>query len=168
MQYMKIPLERIPILIGEHGRVKKRIEDKTNTKIEIEGTSVTVEGEPMGEWIAKDTVLAIGRGFNPEIAFGLFDENNTLEVINLKDIANSENEITRLKGRIIGEGGRGRKTIEEITGTSISVYGKSIGIIGAYDDVATAKEAIGMLVGGARHASVYKFLERSRSRFRGI
>lgn len=168
MQYLKIPAERRPVLIGEHGSTKRRIEDKTKTEIGIEDTSVTVEGDPMGEWIARSIILAIGRGFNPETALRLLDDNNTLEIINLKDFTSSRNTISRLKGRIIGEGGRSRRTIEEVTGTSISVYGKSVGMIGAYDDVAAAKEAIGMLIKGARHASVYKFLERSRGGYRVV
>ncbi len=168
MQYLRIPSERISILIGEHGRVKRQIEDRTKTKIEIEDTSITVDGDSFGEWRAKDIVLAIGRGFNPEIALRLLNEDNTLEIINLKDFANSENAINRLKGRIIGEGGKARRIIEEVAGVSLSIYGKSIGIIGNYDDVATAKEAIGMLIRGARHASVYGFLERSRGRYKSI
>lgn len=166
MQYLKIPRERVAVLIGENGGVKKEIEKRTKTKIQIEETSISVEGNSMDEWLAKDIVLGIGRGFNPEIAFKLLNDEITLEIINLKDFVNTEKAMVTKKGRIIGEKGRTKRFIENITGAYLSVYGKSIGIIGSYDDVALAKEAVVRLIHGARHSSVYNFLEKSKSQRR--
>ena len=50
--------------------------------------------------------------------------------------------------------------LERLTGTRISIYGKTAAIIGAFDDVERAKEAIEKLVGGFSHRSVYEFLEK--------
>ena len=169
MQYLKIPKERVPVLIGEKGAVKREIEKMNKTKIEIEDTSVSVctaQENYMEELVCANIVLAIGRGFNPETAMLLMKEDHTLEVISLKDYANTQSSIDRIKGRVIGEGGKARKNLEELTGTHISVYGKTIAIIGSYDDVACSKEAVIMLVGGARHASVYRFLEKKKSQRR--
>ncbi len=116
----------------------------------------------MGEWIGKDIILAIGRGFNPEIALRLLDDEITLEIIKLRDFVNTERAMVTKKGRIIGEKGRTKRRIEDLTGTYLSIYGKSIGIIGSYDDVALAKEAILRLIHGSRHSSVYRFLEKDR------
>ncbi|ODS41941.1 MAG: hypothetical protein MSIBF_00865 [Candidatus Altiarchaeales archaeon IMC4] len=162
MQYVKIPNERIAVLVGKNGATKESIEKKTNTKISVTDTSVSVVGAAIDEWVAKDVVLAIGRGFSPENALRLLKENNTIEILRIGDIARSKNDLDRLKGRIIGEGGKTRKTIEEMTGCSVSVYGKTAAIIGLADDVYTAKEAIVKLLDGAQHTSVYKFLEKKR------
>lgn len=166
MQYLKIPEERIAILIGERGCTKKEIEDRTGTKIGIEETSVTVEssrGNSMEELIAANIVLAIGRGFNPEIALKLMQDDHTLEVLHLHDYANTPKSYERIKSRVIGEKGKCRKNIEELSGAYISVYGKTIAILGSYDDMALAKEAVLMLIDGARHASVYRLLEKTKA-----
>ena len=54
------------------------------------------------------------------------------------------------------------KVIEELTNCDICVYGKTIGIIGPIEEVANARKSIEMLLEGAMHASVYKFLEKQR------
>ena len=165
MQYLKIPRDRIGVVIGEEGKIKKHIEEKTGTTITIEESLVSIDSEPQNsfhELTANSIVLAIGRGFNPVIAMKLLNENNVVEVINLKDFAGTKKSAIRIKGRIIGESGRTRKFIEQITGCYVCVYGKTIAVIGNYDDVHIAKEAIGMLLDGAPHATVYKFLEKKR------
>ena len=111
---------------------------------------------------SRDICHAIGRGFSPAKAFRLFKEDIVFELIPLMEILASEKELERKKGRIIGRKGKTRSFIEAITDTSISVYGKSVGIIGRFDDVAAAKDAIMQLLGGARHGAVYKNLERHR------
>lgn len=165
MQYLKIPKERIAVLIGEQGSTKQEIEEHTKTKIFIEDTSITVESpeeNSLNELIAGNIVLAVGRGFNPEIALKLLNEEYTLEILHLRDYSNTPRSYERIKSRVIGEKGKCRKTIEETSGAFLSVYGKTIAIIGSFDDAALAKEAVLMLIDGARHASVYRMLEKAR------
>jgi ribosomal RNA assembly protein len=68
----------------------------------------------------------------------------------------------RLKGRVIGAKGKARKAIEELTQTNISVYGKTIAIIGEIQNVGTARRAIESLLMGSMHATVFKWLEKQR------
>jgi len=162
----KIPKERIAVLIGKEGITKKHIESSTNIKIKIDSKEgdVFLEGEDaLGLYSAREVVKAIGRGFNPEIALLLLKPDYMFEMINMLDYIKSKNSMIRLKGRVIGAEGRSRKTIEELTETYISVYGKTIGIIGFSENVAIAKKAVESLLSGSPHSSVYKWLEKRRS-----
>jgi ribosomal RNA assembly protein len=58
--------------------------------------------------------------------------------------------------------GKTRRTVEELTDTSVSVYGHTIGIIGNIEEVQAAREAIQMLIDGSLHSTVYRFLHRKR------
>jgi len=160
MQYVKIPQERVSILIGEEGATKKRLEERTKCRINIADSEVSVDGDSLEEWVAKDVVHAIGRGFNPEKAMHLLKDGYVFDMVDITEFASTPNSRERLKGRIIGEAGRTRKFIERTTGAMLSVYGKTVGIIGPYDSVELAKEAVGMLLSGSRHGSVYKVLEK--------
>ncbi|MEM2575777.1 MAG: KH domain-containing protein, partial [Sulfolobales archaeon] len=82
--------------------------------------------------------------------------------IDLKTVVgDSQNHLTRIKGRVIGEEGKVKKNIEEMTGTNISVYEDYIAIIGDYDGANLAREAVEMLIQGRQHSTVYKYLDRS-------
>lgn len=168
--YLKVPVERVGALIGEKGGIKVELEKGTGSKIEIDGRTgdVVIEmdatsgaSDPSGVLKARDIVNAIGRGFNPEKAFRLFTEGQMIEIIDLKQIlGESRNQMQRIKGRIIGENGKTRKIIENLTGVVVSVYGHTVSIIGDYDEVRIAKEAIAMLIKGAMHGSVYRYLNK--------
>jgi len=166
--YVKIPLERIGVLIGKDGEVLKRLMRETQTKITVDEVNATVIIEPAGPQTkaadlmkARDIVMAIGYGFSPERAFRLLDDDQILVVIDLKQyVGPNENHLTRIKGRIIGEEGRARKNIEEMTGTYISVYDDYVAIIGDYESANAAKDAIMMLIEGRQHSTVYRYLER--------
>ena len=163
MQYLKIPKERVNVLIGEGGETKRDIERLTKTKITVEDTSVSVEGDGVSEWIARDVVKAVGRGFSPEKALTLLSDENMLLVIDLTDhVSDSDRALTRFKGRIIGRDGKTRKVIEELTGCYLSVYGKTVSLVGSYDGVEVAKDAVLRILDGAPHSSVYRFLEKNR------
>ena len=162
----KIPKERIAVLIGTDGITKKQIESATNIKLKIDSNEgdVFLEGEDaLGLYSAREVVKAIGRGFNPDIALLLLKQDYMLEIVNIADYVKSKNSILRLKGRVIGAEGRSRKTIEELTETYISVYGKTISIIGLAENVAMARKAVESLLSGSPHSSVYKWLEKRRS-----
>lgn len=169
--FVKIPRERIGVLIGADGSVKEHIQRKLPVKLDIDSESgdVTItlrEGveDPSLLFKAKDVVLAIGRGFSPERAFRLLeDENAILDIIDIREfVGKSESELTRVKGRVIGREGKARRMIEELSGAYISVYGHTVAIIGDFEQVNMAREAILKLINGAEHSTVYKFLQRRR------
>ena len=77
-------------------------------------------------------------------------------------MADSAGKLERIRGRIIGRDGKSRSQIEDLTSTEISVYGKTVAIIGMIEQVKVAREAIDMLIGGVPHESVYSFLDRKK------
>jgi len=166
MEQLKIPKERIACLIGKNGFEKRDIEEKTKTKLIInsEEGDVIIEGESFNCYNCKRIIKAIGRGFNPKIALMLLEENCYFELINLEDYCrNSKNDLRRIKARLIGAQGKAWKTIEKLTNTEISVYGKTVGIIGLQEEVMLAKKAIKNLLQGSKHGNVYAFIEKHKS-----
>ena len=77
-------------------------------------------------------------------------------------VGKSKEAMLRLKGRVIGKEGKSRKLIEELTECNISVFGKTIGIIGLPESAANARQAVESLPRGSKHANVYKWLEKRR------
>lgn len=170
MQALKIPKDRIAVVIGKEGGTKKELELKMNAKLNIDSETGEVEiimNEPyevLQELRAVDIIRAIGRGFSPEKALNLLNENFYFEVIDIKEYAGkSQKHIARLKSRVIGSEGKTRKLIEELTGAYISVYGSAVSVIAELETLNTAKKAIDMLLSGCEHSTVYRYLERARS-----
>ncbi|HWQ62837.1 MAG TPA: KH domain-containing protein [Methanospirillum sp.] len=165
-QETRITKERIGVLIGKKGITKREIEEKTKTTILVDSEEglVSIEGEEADGFLrAVEVVKAIARGFSPERAFRLFeDEDLYLELMELSDIADTPTKLERIRGRIIGRDGKSRSQIEDLTNTEISVYGKTVAIIGMIERVKVAREAIEMLINGVSHESVYAFLDRKK------
>ncbi|MBI2665062.1 RNA-processing protein [Candidatus Woesearchaeota archaeon] len=162
---LKIPLERVAVLIGKDGETKKQIEDATKSKLQIspEGDVLMTGTDGLTLFITKEVVLAVGRGFNPKKALLLLKTDYVLEIINMTDIAGkNKNMLERLKGRVIGTGGKAREEVERLTDTHVSVYGKTIAIIGEVNQVHLARQAMAMLLEGAMHKTVYQFLEKKK------
>ncbi|MDP2750799.1 MAG: KH domain-containing protein [Nanoarchaeota archaeon] len=162
---IKIPKDRIAVLIGKSGEIKKRLEELSNSKLNIDSEEgdVTVTGDDAIKLFnIREVIKAIARGFNPETAQLLLKGDFTFEMINMNDFIRTKNDMTRLKGRVIGSEGKARRIIEELTETDISVYGKTIGIIGLSENVAVAKKAVENLLGGSVHSNVYHWLEKQR------
>ena len=169
--FIRIPHERIGVLIGPNGMVKSEIEKKLGVELEIDSSTgdVTIRLKPENTdpsklFRAKEIVTAIGRGFSPEKAFRLIrEEDAVIEIIDLRQIfGKSESDLKRVRGRIIGREGKTRRIIEELTETHVSVYGHTVGIIGSFELVQIAREAIQMLIKGAMHGTVYRYLHRKR------
>ena len=169
--FLRIPKERVGVLIGPEGQTKKSIEEKLSVELQIEsedgGITVTMNEkaeDPSLLFKAKDVITAIGRGFSPEHAFRLIrNEEAILDVIDLRSIfGRSESDIKRIKGRIIGMDGKTRMIIEELTDTDVAVYGHTVSIIGNIEEAQAAREAIQMLINGSMHSAVYRFLHRKR------
>lgn len=162
---VKIPKDRVAVLIGKNGQTKKNLEEATKTSLKIdsnEGDIIVMGSDAMGLYATKEIIKAVGRGFNPEIAMKLLSQDYGFEIINLGDYIKSKNSAYRVKARVIGAEGKARGIIEELTDCNISVYGKTISIIGEIDRVPLARRAIESLLGGSPHANVYRWLEKQK------
>ena len=165
---IKIPKERVAVLIGKKGETKKRIETETGVSLKIDSHEgdVEVHGEDALQlYVVRDIIRAVGRGFNPEIALLLLKQDYVFEMIDII-VYVKESHLLRVKGRLIGKEGKARRVIEELTDSFISVYGKSVAIIGESENVSMCKRAVVSLLQGAPHAVVYKWLEKRRKEMR--
>ena len=164
---IKIPKERIGALIGKRGKVKQQIEKRCGVAIEIDSetgdalVSMSKPAEQMEAFRAIEVITAISRGFSPERAYHLFeDEEIMFQQLDLHDYAGkSPSTLARIRGRIIGEGGKARRMIEDLTGSYVSVYGHTVAFIGNYREVKLATDAISMLAKGSMHKTVYSMLQ---------
>ena len=163
---LKIPQERVAVLIGKKGEVKKSIESDTKTQIKVdslEGDIFVYGKDALGLYTAHEVIRSIGRGFNPDIAKLFLKQDYVFEMVDIPEYTGkSKNTLLRLKGRVIGKEGRARKLIEELSESYISVYGKSTGIIGTAESAAMAKRAVEALLRGSTQATEYKWLENKR------
>jgi ribosomal RNA assembly protein len=166
---LRIPKDRIAVVIGTKGAEKRKLEKDTGCTLEVDSSEgvVSIEGkDALGLYVCREIVLAIGRGFSPDIAKNLLKPDYGVELLSIKDFAKNEGEMIRLKGRVIGEEGKSRRTIEELTGVHVTIYGKTIGLIGELEMLPIARKAVESLLSGQKHASVYHWLETRRKEMR--
>ncbi len=156
IEIIKIPEQRKGVLIGKDGSVKRELEERTCTKLAIDD-DIGIEGEALDVLKAKEIVKAIGRGFSPENAFKLLNDEFRLIVISLGQ--ETDKSMRRIFSRIIGREGKCKKRIELRTRTDICIYGKTVSIIGDWKDVEKANEVIELIIEGKPHSYVYKHLE---------
>jgi ribosomal RNA assembly protein len=168
---IKIPDDRIGVLIGKNGKVKREIEEKCKVQIEIDShngdamISSAYEFLPeMQPFKAMEIISAISKGFSPQRAYRLLsNEDLVFQVIDLKDYASkSSSAMDRVKGRIIGKNGKSRKTIEELSGAYMSVSGHTVALIGKFEEVRLANDAVTMILKGSTHRRVYTMLQQTR------
>lgn len=168
MQHVTIPGDRIGALIGEGGETMREIESRSEVRLDIDSETGSVGIETVGDPVVglkgPDVVKAIGRGFAPEDAFRLLENDVQLfELIDIEAATRNKNDLRRQKGRLIGEGGRTRELLEELSGADVVIYGTTLGIIGGPEQVDAVRTAVEMLLDGAPHGAVYSFLERKRN-----
>src|SRR6056297_1377491 len=164
MKHVTIPQDRIGVLIGEGGETMREIESRAEVRLDIDSDdgSVAIKqtGDPVLGLKAPDIVKAIGRGFAPEIALTLLeDEMMMFDIVDIDAASRNQNDLQRHKGRLIGENGRTRQLMEELTGANVVIYGSTMGIIGQPKEVDIVRQAAEMLL----HGAPYSFLERKRT-----
>ena len=168
MQHVTIPQDRLGALIGAGGETLREIEDRAEVRLNVDSETGAVEIETVGDPVTglkgPDIVRAIGRGFHPDDALTLLDnEMRMFELVDLDAATRNQNDLQRQKGRLIGEDGRTRELMEELSGASVVVYGKTVGIIGDPEEVEVVRSAVEMILDGAPHGAVYSFLERKHN-----
>lgn len=172
-------------LVVEKNRLKA-INDSVKSIEEEFGVRIIVDNDRGGEVTiipgnntnfdqlmkAKNIIEAISYGFDYNDAQNLRSDDYTLEIIDLRDYINKDksNHINRIKARIIGEDGRAKRVLQELTDTNIVVGDKYIAILGLYENVKVAREAIEMLIRGRQHATVYRWIQnwKRESKYREL
>ncbi|MDD5332065.1 MAG: KH domain-containing protein [Candidatus Nanoarchaeia archaeon] len=161
-EVIKVPKERIAVLIGKKGSVRKKIEEIFNVKLTInseEGLVKIESDDSLSLFESVPAIKAIARGFNPKVIEKLKSEEFFLEILNIEDyVGKSKKAVIRIKARLIGTDGKARKELELMTNTNISVYGKTVSILGKYDNVKLAKEGVEELLKGAPHSNAYRYV----------
>jgi ribosomal RNA assembly protein len=169
-QVVRIPVERVGVVIGKEGAAKRHLEEELGVRLGVDSKEglVTVRSESAEKsdpFAATRVIEAIGRGFSPQRAIRLMDEGVTLEVIDLRDYAGkSTNSLERIRGRVIGLKGKSRRVIEELTRCHLSVYGRTVSIIGEAPEVQLASDAVRSLATGSQHRTVYNTLQKARTK----
>lgn len=169
---VKIPKDRIAVLIGKKGLVKNKIQRLTKTKLIIDSKEGDVIVESKDSFAAYSTTLivkAVGRGFNPNIALLLNREDYSMEIVDITEFTGkSKKNMRRIKARIIGTKGKAWKMVEKLTGCYLSVYGKTVSIIGLVEEVALAKQAVEDLLKGAPYSNIYKFIQDKKKKLEQV
>lgn len=168
-QSVKIPRDRVGVLIGKGGETKDAIEARTGVRLTIDSEEGDVEidhsraPDPGMALAVQDVVVAIGRGFSAGKALLLLDVDIFLEVMDIRDyVGKKANHVARMRARVIGTKGKTRRIFEELAGVHLSVQGNTVAIIGDLLQIDVAKRGLDMLLSGSEHAAVYKFLEGRR------
>ena len=88
---IRIPTDRIGVLIGKSGETKSKIEQTCSVKLQVDSDSgeTLISGigkiDDIQPFKAMEIVIAIGRGFSPENAMKLLSGDNALHVIDLRE-----------------------------------------------------------------------------------
>ena len=169
----RVPKNRIAVLIGKAGRTREMIEKACGGSLTIDSqsgdVSISWEGEPdpIKRMKVPDVISAIGRGFSPERAVQLLEDDFFLRMYDIREwVGRQPNQTRRMRSRLIGTNGRIRTLIEEHTGCEISIFGSTVAVIGDDDSLALAAPAIEGILGGSEHGTVLVGLEQDRKRQR--
>jgi ribosomal RNA assembly protein len=170
--FIRIPQDRIGVVIGPGGETKRLLEERSGIHIEVDSdqNEVAIHDEVPGvdavmALKVKDVVRALARGFSPEHAMHLFGDEWYLELLDFHDyVGKNKSHVRRVTSRLIGTEGKTRRIIEEQTDCHLAIYGHTVGIIGELEDLQHATHAVDMILSGAEHATVYRFLETQRRR----
>ena len=173
MRSIRIPQDRVGTIIGTKGETKKMLQSISGIGFDVDTEGEIIihddaEGtDPLMSLKLMDVIKAVGRGFSPDRATRLFDDDEYLDVIDLKEFVGGRNtQITRIRGRLIGSGGKTRQIIEDLTGCYMTIYGNTVGLIGNSVSLPVAKHACELLINGSEHATVYHYLESQRPMLR--
>ena len=103
MKHVTIPDDRIGVLIGEGGETMRDIESRAEVRLDIDSETGSVKVESVGDPVlglkGPDVVKAIGRGFAPEDAMRLLDDEMQLfDVVDIEAATRNKSDLRRQKG----------------------------------------------------------------------
>ncbi len=155
----KIISEKIMRII----KSRKKLEKELEVKITNRGKEVYLEGSPENEYTAEKVIEAIGFGFPISTAILIKKDDLLFEIINIKEHTNKKN-LERVRGRIIGTGGKTLKTLSNLSDSFLEIKDNEIGVIANPENVKIANEAITSIIKGSKQSNMYAFLEKNRAK----
>lgn len=164
MQEVLIPIERAEILSAKYMDL---VESKCKCEISIKSKNIVdITGDAYDEFLARNVIFAFGRGFDINTALKLLNDDMYFESMNITDFAKNKNRRSEIKGRIIGNSGKAKIYVEDVSGAYISVYGDTVSFIGKSESIIEAKTAVYTIIEGGSHRLAYKRMEATHKKFR--
>ena len=158
------------VIVEQMSKVKKAVpavENKVKVKIGFGKDGVTIKGSELNEYLVEKVMRAVDFGFDVEDALLLLSDDFVLEFIEVKEHTRRKN-LKDVRARLIGTGGKARKTIENLTGSVIVIHNNTVGVIVDADHLEAVVQGIESLIQGAKHGNVFAYLEKqnvSRNKF---
>ena len=156
--------EEISNIIGRNGKKLREFIKQTNAKISVFDGAVEIQSSgKLNEYDVINMLDAMAIGFSAREALLLRKTDYAFEKINLKArLRRTRRRIA--KARMIGRKGEALKKIKQFTDCSIRIFSNTIGIIGKYENVKMARQAIEKFMHGKHHEAVYRWLRRESER----
>jgi ribosomal RNA assembly protein len=137
-------------------------------KIEVKDSNeVIISGGAYEEYNARNVVQAFGRGFDIDKAYKLLSDDYFFESIDMKGIFKNEEQIRRIKSRIIGREGKAKSYMQEVSGADLAIYGNTISIIGTVEETKIVRSALNVLLNGGTHSKAYVIMEKTKKSIEG-
>ena len=150
-------------------RVVPAIESKVKVKVGFGKDGVLIKGNELNEYLVEQIIRAVDFGFMVDDALLLINDDFVLEFVVVKEHTRRKN-LRDVRARLIGTGGKARKTIENLTGAVIVISGNTVGVIVDSVHLTATVQGIESLIQGAKHGNVFARLEKqnvSRGKFDG-
>jgi ribosomal RNA assembly protein len=135
------------------------IENKIKIHIGFRKGSVSIKGNEVNEFLTEKIIQAIDFGFPTDDALLLTDSDFSIDYINVKEHTH-RNNLRDIRSRLIGTGGKARKTIENLTGAEIVINNNTVGVIVDSAHLEAVIQGIELLIQGAKHGNVFAYLEK--------
>ena len=110
-------------------KARSLLEKELSVKLDIRGREVTINGNAEEEYLAERVLEAINFGFEMDVALMMKEDDLIFEVLNIKDYT-KRNDLERIRGRLIGTGGKTKQTLIQLTQCFIEYKENKVAIIG--------------------------------------